>query len=353
MKKIITIIWARPQFIKHAPVDKIIKKYANNITIHTGQHFDENMSDIFFTQLEIDKPDYNLKINWSTHWKMTWEMMIEIEEIVLKEKPDFIVVYGDTNSTLAGSLVGSKLHIPIIHIESGLRSGDKRMPEEINRIMTDHVSEYLLCPTETAIENLTKEWIKKWVIRVQDPMYLTVNYFKEKALENDYIWSLWLTKDDYYFATTHRPSNTDDKKQLESIINLFNTLNKKVLIPIHPRTKKRIEEFNLKLSDNIVLIEPCGYLETLNYMFNSSAVLTDSGWLQKEAYILWKNIFTIRDRTEWIETVDSWRNKLLLDEKGILLENSNDLVENYRWWEYEEFYWEGESLDNLFSRILK
>ncbi len=353
MKKIITIIWARPQFIKHAPVDKIIKKYAENITIHTGQHFDKNMSDIFFTQLEIDKPDYNLQIHWSTHWKMTWNMMIEIEEIILKEKPNYIVVYWDTNSTLAGSLVGSKLNIPVIHIESWLRSGDKKMPEEINRIMTDHVSEYLLCPTETAINNLKLEWIDKWVIRVQDPMYLTVNYFKDIALKNSYIDKLWLEKNDYYFVTMHRPSNTDNKEQLESIINLFNNLNKKVLFPIHPRTKKRIEEFNIELWSNIALIEPCWYLETLNYMYNSDCVLTDSWWLQKEVYILWKNIFTIRDTTEWIETVETWRNKLLLDVKWNLLENSKDIIEHYRWGEYEDFYWKWEKLDSLFNKILK
>lgn len=353
MKKIITIIWARPQFIKHAPVDKIIKKYAENITIHTGQHFDKNMSDIFFNQLEIDKPDYNLQIHWTTHWKMTWEMMIEIEKIILNEKPDFIVVYWDTNSTLAGSLVASKLHIPVIHIESGLRSGDKKMPEEINRIMTDHISEYLLCPTETAIENLKKEWLEKWVIRVQDPMYLTVNYFKNKALKKDYIWKLWLIKNDYYFATLHRPSNTDEKKQLKSIINLFNSLNKKVLFPIHPRTKKKIEEFNIELWNNILLIEPCWYLETLNYMYNSDCVLTDSWWLQKEAYIIWKNIFTIRNTTEWIETIESWRNILLLNSEGVLLENSKELVEEYRKGKYVDFYWKGESLDSLFDRMLK
>ncbi len=352
MKKVITIIWARPQFIKHAPVDKIIKKYAKNITIHTGQHFDQNMSDIFFNQLEIDKPDYNLHINWSTHWKMTGEMMIEIEEVVLKEKPNLILVYGDTNSTLAWALVASKLHIPVVHVESGLRSWDKKMPEEVNRIMTDHVSDFLLCPTETAIKNLKNEWIESWVIRVQDPMYLTVNYFKDKATWNDYIYNLWLTKDNYYFATTHRPSNTDTKEQLQSIIDLFNTLNKKVLIPIHPRTKNKLEEFGIKISDNVVLIDPCWYLETLNYMFNSSAVLTDSWWLQKEAYILWKNIFTLRDTTEWIETVKSWKNTLLLDESGKLLKNSKDLVENYRWGEYENFYWKGETLDNLFKKIL-
>lgn len=346
MKKVITIIWARPQFIKHAPVDKIIKKYAENITIHTWQHFDENMSNIFFTQLEIDKPDYNLNINWSNHWKMTWEMMIKIEEIVLKEKPDFILVYGDTNSTLAWSLVASKLHIPVIHVESWLRSGDKKMPEEINRIMTDNVSDFLLCPTEIAIDNLKNEWIEIWVYRVQDPMYLTVNYFKEKSLEVDNNFS------DYYFATIHRPSNTDSKEQLKSIFDLFNSLNKKVVIPLHPRTKSKLNEFSIKISENIKIIEPCWYLETLNFLNNSEAVITDSWWLQKEAYILWKNIFTMRDTTEWVETVESGKNMLLLDSDWKLILNVRDVIESYRGWKYVNYYWEWESLDNLFKKVL-
>ena len=353
MKKIITIIWARPQFIKHAPVDKIIKKFAKNIVIHTWQHFDKNMSDIFFKQLEIDKPDYNLNIHWWNHGEMTWKMMIEIEKIVLKEKPDFILVYWDTNSTLAGALVGAKLHIPIIHIEAGLRSFDKKMPEEINRILTDHISTYLLSPTEQAVENLKNEGITKWVFRIQDPMYLTVKHFLPKAEKLDLLGKYWLEKNWYYFTTIHRPSNTDDKTQLESIINLLNNLNKPVLFPIHPRTKKRLEEFNLKVWKNIILIQPTWYLETLYFMKNADAVITDSGWLQKEAYILWKNIFTVRNTTEWIETINVGKNKLILDKDWKLLDNTKDLIENYREWEYKDFYSKGEELENLFKKIIK
>lgn len=352
MKKVITIIWARPQFIKHAPVDKIIKKYAKNITIHTWQHFDENMSDIFFNDLEIDKPDYNLEIHGWNHWKMTWEMMIRIEEIVLDEKPDFMLVYGDTNSTLAWSLVASKLHIPVIHVESGLRSWDKKMPEEINRIMTDNVSDYLLCPTDEAIKNLWKEWLKSWVYKIQDPMYLTVDFFIEKALKLDILDGLWLEKGNYYFTTIHRPSNTDDRVLLTSIFDLLNSLDKKVLIPLHPRTKSKIKELDLSF-ENIIFIEPSWYLQTLNFIKNSSAVITDSWWLQKEAYILWKNIFTLRNTTEWIETVNSWRNKLLINSNWKLRKNSKDLIGNYRDWEYIEYYSQWESLDGLFGKILK
>jgi len=353
MKKIITIIWARPQFIKHAPVDKIIKKIAKNIVIHTGQHFDKNMSDVFFQQLEIDKPGYNLEIHGWNHGEMTWKMMIEIEKIVLQEKPDFILVYGDTNSTLAWALVGAKLHIPIIHLEAGLRSFDKKMPEEINRILTDHSSTYLLSPTQQWIENLKNEWITKWVFRIQDPMYLTVNHFIEKARKLDLLENLWLEKWEYYFLTLHRPSNVDNKEQLESIIKLLNSLDKKILFPIHPRTKSKLETFDIKLWKNIMTINPSWYLETLYFMNNANAVITDSGGLQKEAYILWKNIFTVRNTTEWIETIESWKNKLILDENWKLLDNAKKLIEEYRLWEYKDFYGEGESLEDLFSKILK
>jgi len=352
MKKLITIIWARPQFIKHAPVDKIIKKYAKNIVIHTWQHFDKNMSDIFFQQLEIDKPHYNLNIHWWNHWEMTWKMMIEIEKIVLKESPDFILVYGDTNSTLAWALVWAKLHIPIIHVEAWLRSFDKKMPEEINRILTDHSSTYLLSPTQQWIENLKNEWITKWIFRIQDPMYLTANYFLSKTEKLDLLDKFWLKKSWYYFVTIHRPSNTDNKKQLVNIINLLNNLNKPVLFPIHPRTQKRLEEFWIQVWENIKLIQPTWYLETLYFMKNSDTIITDSGWLQKEAYILWKNIFTVRNTTEWIETVEIGKNKLILDKNWELLSDAKELIENYRWWEYKDFYWEGENLEDLFGKII-
>lgn len=352
MKKAVTIIGARPQFIKHAPVDRIIKKYANNITIHTGQHFDTNMSDIFFQELEIDKPKYNLSINWWSHGKMTGEMMIKIEEIVLQEKPDYILVYGDTNSTIAWALVGVKLHIPIIHVESGLRSWDSKMPEEINRILTDKISQILLCPSDTAIENLKNEGITQWVYKTQDPMYLTVNYFKKKALELDFISKLWLEKYNFYFATIHRPSNTDNKEQLESIIRLFDKLNKKVVFSIHPRTKHKLEEFQITIPNNIIFLQPCGYLETLHYMANSDAVITDSWWLQKEAYILSKNIFTVRNTTERIETVNNGKNKLIVNKNEEIIPEAKELIEHYRGGKYIDCYWLGESLDVLFERAL-
>ncbi len=352
MKKVLSIIWARPQFIKHAPVDKILKKYAQNITIHTWQHFDVNMSDIFFQQLWIDTPEYNLNIHGGNHGTMTWEMMIAIEAITLSEKPDYILVYGDTNSTLAGALVASKLHIPVIHVEAGLRSGDKKMPEEINRIITDHVSSYLLCPTDTALENLKKEWILDWIIKIQDPMYLTVQFFREKSACLNILGHWWLREKEYYFCTFHRPSNTDNVLSLQQIVELLNNLDKKVIFPIHPRTKQKIQGFWLKFSKNILLIDPVWYLETLHYIQNADGVITDSGGLQKEAYILWKNIFTLRNTTEWEETIISWRNILLLNHQGKLHPDAQDLIKNYRGGEYIDFYGQWQDLESIFANIL-
>ncbi len=352
MKKVITIIGARPQFIKHAPVDQIIKKYAQNVVIHTGQHFDKHMSDIFFKQLEIDEPNYNLDIHWWNHWEMTWKMMMEIEKVVLEEKPDFILVYGDTNSTLAWALVWAKLHIPVIHVEAWLRSYDKKMPEEVNRVLTDHISTYLLAPTDQAIHNLQKEWITQWVFKIQDPMWLTVNHFLPKAKELNLLSKYNLQKWGYYFLTLHRPSNVDNSEQLKSIIDLLSSLDKPVVFPVHPRTRQRLEQFNIKLWDNIIALNPTWYLETLYFVYNSDAVLTDSWGLQKEAYIMWKNVFTIRNTTEWTETVKTWKNKLILDDDWNLLPEAKDLIEKYRWWEYKDFYGEGEELDDLFDKIL-
>ena len=352
MKKVLSIIWARPQFIKHAPVDKIIKKYAQNITIHTWQHFDTNMSDIFFEQLGIDKPEYNLNIHGGNHGAMTWEMMIAIEAIVLSEKPDYILVYGDTNSTLAWSLVASKLYIPVIHVEAGLRSGDKKMPEEINRIMTDHVSTYLFSPTDAALENLKNEGITQWVVKIQDPMYLTVQFFREKSESLNILRQWWLRDKEYYFCTFHRPSNTDKLSSLQQIVDLLNNLNKKVIFPIHPRTKQKVKDFWLEFSKNIIIIDPVWYIETLYYIQNADAVITDSGGLQKEAYILWKNIFTLRDTTEWWETIMSWRNILLLNHDGKLLPDAQNLIENYRHGEYIDFYGQWKDLESLFANVL-
>jgi len=316
-KKIIAIIGARPQFIKHYPFELEAKKSLDLVTIHTGQHYDANMSQVFFDQLGMSKPDYLLSLGGGNHGEQTGKMLIEIEKIVLAEKPDAIVVYGDTNSTLAGALVASKLHIKLIHIEAGLRSYNKEMPEEVNRILTDHISDLLLVPSDTSVLCLAKEGITEGVHIVGDIMKDLVQIStKRGVLQNrplDY---------DYYYATLHRPYNVDDKDRLISILESLKNLSKKVVFAIHPRTRIKIREFNIDFegsySENIELIEPQPYFENLNFLHHSVGLITDSGGMQKEAYWLEKPCVTIRKETEWIETLEGACNQLVFEELDLL-----------------------------------
>lgn len=316
--KIMTIIGARPQFIKAAPFSEEFRKDHKEILVHTGQHYDTNMSDVFFEELGIPKPDYNLGIGSGSHGKQTARMLEGIEGIILKEKPDGLLVYGDTNSTLAGALASSKLHTPVYHVEAGLRSYNKLMPEEQNRVLTDHISDLLLCPTQTAVENLRKEGITSGVMNTGDIMYDTV--LRNQNISNQkYANGLWfnelegengdlekLTEKEYYLATIHRAENTDNPEKILNIFKAFNELDKPVLLPLHPRTKKLIEDLNIELS-NIIIIKPVGYLLMLYLTSNAYMVVTDSGGLQKEAYFLKTPCTTLRDQTEWIETLkNSW-----------------------------------------------
>lgn len=316
--KLLTIIGARPQFIKAAPFSLEFRKNNEEILVHTGQHYDANMSDIFFEELGIPKPDYNLGVGSGSHGKQTASMLEGIEEIILKEKPDGLLVYGDTNSTLAGALAASKLHIPVYHVEAGLRSYNKLMPEEQNRVLTDHISDMLLCPTQTAVDNLSREGITKGVINTGDIMYDTVlrnidiankkysngSWMDEIRRDNGSI--IELKEDEFYLATIHRAENTDNSQKLFNIFKAFSELNKPVLLPLHPRTKKLIESLNIEL-DNIIIIKPVGYLLMLYLTSNAYMVVTDSGGLQKEAYFLKTPCTTLRDQTEWIETLeDEW-----------------------------------------------
>lgn len=307
-KKIVSIIGARPQFIKHAPMQLALQKIFNTLTVHTGQHYDSNMSDIFFEELKIKKPDYHLKITGKTHGRQTAEMIIEIEKILLNEVPDSILVYGDTNSTLAGVIAAAKLNIPIIHIEAGLRSFNRSMPEEINRIIADEFSTLLFCPTKSAIENLSKEGINHSGIFLSgDVMCDSLQLVKNMTRR--------LYHDCYYFATLHRPYNTDDVDRLMEILSELQKLKHKVIFPIHPRTVARMTSFGLDISlyDNIQLIEPIGYIESLSYQQFSEAVITDSGGMQKEAYMLKKKCITLRSETEWVETLENGWNTLVFD----------------------------------------
>jgi UDP-GlcNAc3NAcA epimerase len=323
--KILTILGARPQFIKAGTVSREIAKHDDieEIIVHTGQHFDANMSDIFFKEMQIPKPNYHLDINGLGHGAMTGQMMEKIEEVLLKEKPDWVLVYGDTNSTLAGALAASKLHIKVAHIEAGLRSFNMKMPEEVNRILTDRISSVLFCPTDNAIENLKKEGYESFdidILNSGDVMYDGALFYSSLAQKPD----VDLQKD-YILCTIHRAENTDNQKRIRSIFEALKdiSLNIQIVLPLHPRTKNILDKSNIQLSKNITIIEPVGYLEMVYLIKNSKLIMTDSGGLQKEAYFFKKPCITLRDETEWEELVDNNFNILVGADKDKILETYN------------------------------
>jgi UDP-GlcNAc3NAcA epimerase len=280
----------------------------SEVIIHTGQHFDQNMSDIFFNEMGLPKPDYNLNINQMSHGQMTAKMMEKIEPILMDEKPNGVLVYGDTNSTLAGSLTAAKLHMPVFHVEAGLRSYNRAMPEEINRVLTDHLSSLLFCPTENAVNILAKEGVQKGVENCGDVMYDAFLKFKQQIEngENE------IPEGDspYVLATVHRPENTDNKNNLISIFKELDKINQKirVVLPLHPRTKGQLHKFGIQTK--IQWVEPVGYLSMLSLLNSAEMVITDSGGLQKEAFFAEKKCITVRDETEWIELIDIDVNRL-------------------------------------------
>ncbi|RQD84137.1 MAG: UDP-N-acetylglucosamine 2-epimerase (non-hydrolyzing) [Methanocalculus sp. MSAO_Arc2] len=307
--KIVSIIGARPQFIKCAPVSRAIRRDHQEILVHTGQHYDENMSDIFFQELAIPTPDYHLGIGSGSHGEQTGRMLAAIEEVLIREEPDMVLVYGDTNSTLAGALAAAKLHIPVAHVEAGLRSFDRSMPEEINRVLTDHASDLLFVPTENGVANLAREGIIKGVHRVGDVMVDALLINRELAAQSDILDRLDLDAGTYYLATVHRPGNTDHEQNLRSIMAACAALERPVIFPAHPRTQKYLEAYGIvpDSASPIRLIEPLPYLDMLRLLAQAAAVLTDSGGVQKEAYILQVPCITLRENTEWVETVeDGW-----------------------------------------------
>ncbi len=309
MKKIISIIGARPQFIKHAPLQLKLQKHFESVTIHTGQHYDANMSAIFFDELGIPKPDYLFDIGGGKpQGEQTAVMMTEIERVFLNESPDAVLVYGDTNSTLAGTLIAAKMQIPLIHIEAGLRSYNRKMPEEINRIIADEFASFLFCPTQQAVENLKKEGIQHSNIFVcGDVMCDMLQIIKPKIKK--------IQSYPYYFATIHRPYNTDDIDRLKQILEIFNQLEKKVIFTIHPRTVSAMTSYGLNHENyrNIEFIPPIGYLESISYQMYADCIITDSGGIQKEAYMLQKKCITLRSETEWVETLEGGWNTLVFD----------------------------------------
>jgi UDP-GlcNAc3NAcA epimerase len=313
LPSILSVVGARPQFIKAAPVSRAIAAEGLAETlVHTGQHFDASMSDIFFEELSIPKPAYNLEVNSLGHGAMTGRMLERLEEVFLEEKPDLVLVYGDTNSTAAGALAAAKLNIPVAHVEAGLRSFNRRMPEEINRVLADHLSEILLCPTATAIANLAAEGITKGVHAVGDVMFDTTLAAIARAEERSKILErLALKPGRYAVATMHRAENTDDEERLRAIIAWLERMAKEqpIVMAVHPRTRKRLASLALE-PKGLSLIDPLGYLDMARLVHHSSSVFTDSGGLQKEAYFHRVPCVTLRDETEWVETVEAGWNRL-------------------------------------------
>ena len=348
--KIVTILGARPQFIKAGTVSREIAKYdeIEEVIVHTGQHYDTNMSDVFFGEMKIPKPQYNLDINGLGHGAMTGQMLEKIEELLLKEEPDWVMVYGDTNSTVAGALAAAKLHIKVAHVEAGLRSFNMHMPEELNRILTDRMSSILFCPTQSAVENLKNEGYDNLDIRVVkngDVMLDGAIFYSDLASKPDIVLA-----DEYNLATIHRAENTDDIERLKSIVSAFNEIAKErqIVLPLHPRTKAILDKHEIKTYFTVV--SPVGYLEMVYLIKNAKLVMTDSGGLQKEAFFFEKPCITLRDETEWVELVDNKFNVLT----GA---NSEMILEQYKHFKFSsdfslDLYGDGKASEKVVQELL-
>jgi len=356
---VLSIVGARPQFIKAGAVSRAIAE--NNKTsaacaivekiVHTGQHYDDNMSKVFFDELDVPKPDYNLAVGSGQHGAQTGRMLERIEHVLLKEEPHCVLVYGDTNSTLAGALAAAKLHIRIAHVEAGPRSFNRSMPEEVNRVLTDHISSLLLCPTATAVENLETEGITQGVHQVGDVMYDCVLFYGEKAksVAPGVLARFGVTSGSYFLATVHRAENTDDLSRLQSIFAAFAAVSRSscpVLIPLHPRTRKKIAQIGLSPSDSIRIIEPVSYLEMLALESNACTILTDSGGVQKEAYWFRVPCINLRDETEWVETVETGWSTLAGADCGQIVESVR-IAENALPEAWRPFYGDGHAASHI------
>ncbi|MDL2297126.1 UDP-N-acetylglucosamine 2-epimerase (non-hydrolyzing) [Bacteroidales bacterium OttesenSCG-928-C03] len=327
--KIITVIGARPQFIKAAPISRAIDRHADiqEIVIHTGQHFDDNMSSVFFEEMDIRKPAYNLGINSLSHGAMTGLMLAKIEEILLIEKPDWMMVYGDTNSTLAGALAAKKIHINVAHVESGLRSFNMRMPEEVNRVLTDRISDLLFCPTPQAVDNLLKEGYANrscHIVQTGDVMLDAARLFTPSAKKPPVD-----IPERFILCTFHRAENTDNPETLSELIAGIDEIAQEVAVvcPLHPRTKAKLLDNGYDLTNSpILFIEPVGYLEMIWLLSHASLVMTDSGGLQKEAYFFQKQCITLRNETEWVELVELGANHLAGTNRAQIVDIYHDLL---------------------------
>ena len=373
--KILTILGARPQFIKAGSISREIAKYKEieEIIVHTGQHYDANMSDIFFDEMQIPKPNYFLGIGGKSHGAMTGQMIEKIEEVALKEKPDWIMVYGDTNSTLAGAIVASKLHIKLAHIEAGLRSFNMKMPEEVNRILTDRVSNILFCPTDTAMKNLKAEGFEVEeegrsektegrnscfgrVVKVGDVMQDGAMFYKNISTKPS---TFNLQPSNFILCTIHRAENTDNETRLRNIFEALNEIakEKQIILPLHPRTKKLLENLQTKnqklLTKNLTIIDPVGYLEMVWLIDNCDLVMTDSGGLQKEAYFFEKQCITLRDETEWVELIECGANRLVGADKEKILEVYKNNTEFNKENSKLDLYGGGKASENIIKELLE
>lgn len=314
VRRIVTVVGARPQFIKAAAVSRVLKTSGSleEILVHTGQHFDENMSDVFFSELGIATPAFNLEVSGGTHGAMTGRMLERLESILLDQKPEAVLIYGDTNSTLAGALAAVKLHIPAVHVEAGLRSFNRAMPEEINRVVVDHVSSLLFCPTELSVANLKRENIEKGVSWVGDVMYDTTLYVGQAAMSTSTIVErLGLKDKEFGLCTLHRAENTNDGARFARILDYIAEQSRSLplVFPVHPRVGERVTAWARNLPQ-VTVIDPVGYIDMHRLLAGASTVLTDSGGLQKEAYFHRVPCVTIRDETEWVETIEAGWNRL-------------------------------------------
>lgn len=352
--KILTILGTRPQFIKAAVVSPVLRRGFNEVILHTGQHYDAEMSAELFKELKLPVADYNLGVGSHSQAKQVALMLTKIERKLLKEKPNMVLVYGDTNSTLAGALAASKLKVPIAHIEAGLRSFCKTMPEEINRIVADRLSDLLFSPTANAVKNLKNEGIVKGVYNVGDVMYEGVLNYLESAKRRSRILSeLDIAGEPYLLTTIHRAENTDSHKRLKDIINIFSQLQERIIFPVHPRTQKALGRLmSVKKSPNLMLIRPVSYFDMLILEANAKAILTDSGGVQKEAYFLNKPCLILREVTEWTETIAGGGNRVVGTDKNRILKAINKLTDE-RLENNHKYFGDGRSSEKIFAILQK
>lgn len=319
--KLVSIVGARPEFIQAAPVSRALRRRHQEILVHTGQHYDYLMSQTFFDELGIPAPDYNLEVGSGSHARQTAEILIRLEEVLLSANPDWVIVRGDTNSTLAGALCASKLHIPVAHIEAGERSYDRRMPEEINRLVADQLSSLFFCVSQTAVCRLAQEGISAHVHWVGDVMYDAILANRPLAMQKSKILDrLNLLPARYSLVTVHRAANTDDPQRLSKIVQALNQVGETVVFPVHPRTQGALQRLGARFADHVKLIEPVGYYDMMMLEMNARIIATDSGGVQREAYFLQKPCLTLRDETEWTETVEAGWNRLVGVEPETILQ---------------------------------